>query len=494
MKTTRHILIAALFTCLHAVHCLAQPAYVLDPGFKPESLGERTPSAAAVQAGGKIVVAGPFAVVDGVRRFGLARLNLDGTLDPTFTPPDDLLSPDDDLPHATSGDPYSLRLRLQSDQRILLLLPRPAPSNEYEFVRLNADGRIESRFPAPLYGGWMGFTPFTCLPSGQILVHEGGRPPLRLNADGSLDTTFKTEAVGMMIAVQADGRLILVPDDPWDNPLGWLVRLNPDGGLDKSFTPPTLLRKEGFSLGSFGFAAVLQPDAKIVVAGPFGRLGGTQRNQVARLHPNGELDLSFNPDAPEDSVVGLTQDRSGAIHVIRCNPSFNATVNGFLLHWFRLNSDGTEWRTTRFVTPPDFVFDLTFGGPVGSSIIGFLPDGGFVVQGLWGIRSIVKEPWFAHLVRVAPDGNVDWSFFNGLGTDGSRLKPIPIWRSSAFDATGRFTGTIGCLPGWNYRVEDSADLKQWDTVATGTSAGESVPFADTAPPGTARRFYRVVKE
>ncbi len=116
---------------------------------------------------------------------------------------------------------------------------------------------------------------------------------------------------------------------------------------------------------------------------------------------------------------------------------------------------------------------LKFGHALsGGSGVSFLvePDGTLVISG--GVDQVDGIP------------------YSGI----ARLKPAPVWRRSTFVATGRFTGTIGCLAGWNHHVEASADFKQWDTVATGTSTGESVPFADTAPPGPARRFYRVVKE
>src|SRR2546423_1062560 len=37
-----------------------------------------------IQTDGKIVIGGPFTAVNGTARIGLARLNADGTLDPTF--------------------------------------------------------------------------------------------------------------------------------------------------------------------------------------------------------------------------------------------------------------------------------------------------------------------------------------------------------------------------------------------------------------------------
>jgi len=42
---------------------------------------------------------------------------------------------------------------------------------------------------------------------------------------------------------------------------------------------------------------VLQEDGKILVAGKFGTLGGAERMRIGRLHNDGSLDESFDPDA-----------------------------------------------------------------------------------------------------------------------------------------------------------------------------------------------------
>lgn len=44
-------------------------------------------------------------------------------------------------------------------------------------------------------------------------------------------------------------------------------------------------------------AQALGPDGTLVVAGPFTEVGGTSRRGLARLHPDGSLDPSFNPPA-----------------------------------------------------------------------------------------------------------------------------------------------------------------------------------------------------
>ena len=43
-------------------------------------------SSVVLQADGKILIGGGFAYVDGQRRNGIARLNSDGTIDPSFDP------------------------------------------------------------------------------------------------------------------------------------------------------------------------------------------------------------------------------------------------------------------------------------------------------------------------------------------------------------------------------------------------------------------------
>ena len=71
------------------------------------------------QADGKLLIGGSFAIVNGTNRNGMARLNLDGTLDESFNPP-------------VGGYP----LALQPDGKILV----------GGFARLNADGNLDSQF------------------------------------------------------------------------------------------------------------------------------------------------------------------------------------------------------------------------------------------------------------------------------------------------------------------------------------------------------------
>src|SRR3989442_9150406 len=116
----------------------------------------------------------------------------------------------------------------------------------------------------------------------------------RLNADGSLDTSFDPWT---NITVDA-----LTPHSAWKilvvgffTTLGgggtgtttrnYIGRLNPDGSLDTSFNP---------GANNYADALAVQGDGRILVSGGFTGLGGgtgsTTRNYVGRLNPSGALD------------------------------------------------------------------------------------------------------------------------------------------------------------------------------------------------------------
>ena len=93
----------------------------------------------------------------------------------------------------------------------------------------------------------------------------------RLNADGTLDTSFNvgTGANGTVAAmlVQPDGKIIIGGYFTQYNGAarGLLARLNADGTLDTSFVPLTFGSTPGWRVESLA----LQPDGKILVGGSF---------------------------------------------------------------------------------------------------------------------------------------------------------------------------------------------------------------------------------
>lgn len=161
----------------------------------------------ALQSDGKILIGGLFEQVDGVDSPNLARLNPDGTFDPTF------------LQRSVSGP--IIELTTQTDGRIVLagLFDTVSGQPTRKLARLNADGSIDSTFQPPQPNAEV--RDVLSLPDGRLLVNGAftriagldRRFIALLNADGTLDTTFDLgtgpdDRVGTM-TLHGDGSLYL---------------------------------------------------------------------------------------------------------------------------------------------------------------------------------------------------------------------------------------------------------------------------------------------
>ena len=324
-----------------AVDLLEVNLATLDSSFNPGANG--AVEALAVQADGKILVGGDFTTLRGQTRDYIGRLNADGSLDHSFNP----------RAGASAYVASVSSLAVQADGKILaggaFTTLRRQPRNW--IGRLNADGSLDSSFnPGADDGLVPGVNSLAVQADGKILV--GGdfltlagqtRNYIgRLNADGSVDTSFNPGLRGIYnthsgitngfvncIAVQADGKILVggyfAGLDGQANCLG---RLNANGSLDSSFNPGA--NAEAFSLA-------VQADGKILVGGAFDTLGGQTRNCLGRLNADGSLDSSFNPGA-SSYVYSLAVQADGKILV---GGDFS-TLGGQTRDYIgRLNADGS---------------------------------------------------------------------------------------------------------------------------------------------------------
>lgn len=259
-----------------------------------------------MQADGKIIVGGWFYSVNGVSRRGLARLHTDGSLDTTFTPNIVL-------------DVYTLAL--QPDGKIVVG-GYFSSSSRGGIVRLNADGSLDPSF-GPIDGANGDIKSVVMQADGKIVI--GGNFTIvngvsrnkiaRLNANGSLDTTFAPNggSNGTIYAVigQPDGKIVIGGQFWTVNGMSrsGIARLNTDGSLDTTFTA---------NASSAVLALALQPDGKIVLAGMFGTVNGVSRNKIARLHANGSLDTAFDPPSGGD----------GRAYALALQPDGNILMGG----------------------------------------------------------------------------------------------------------------------------------------------------------------------
>lgn len=74
-----------------------------------------------------------------------------------------------------------------------------------------------------------------------------------------------------------------------------LARLHGDGSLDESFNPNILWSWSPNGPVWRAASISLQANGKIIVAGTFEGVGGLAQTNLARLHPNGQMDETFRP-------------------------------------------------------------------------------------------------------------------------------------------------------------------------------------------------------
>lgn len=247
-----------------------------DPGFSADTDGSVL--SVVPIAGGKLLVAGGFKKINGIARDGLARLNADGTVDPAFSPAWGSL-----IVSAVRS------LAVTSDGKIVVggtFLSFSAGLSAKAVARLNADGTFDSTFTPPgLQFLTDGVTDLVLQADGKLVVIGGfqqlagttHRAIARLNANGTLDTTWPGSGIGTFgyegiadIASTSDGRLIIggaFATYNGDGPAG-IARLSANGVRDLTFKKPSA--SSTFSISSLA----IQSDGNVIIGGVF-TLGST---------------------------------------------------------------------------------------------------------------------------------------------------------------------------------------------------------------------------
>lgn len=246
-----------------------------------------------VQPDGRILLAGTFTMYNGSPRRGVARLHADGTLDPSFDVGTgaSLSSPSQTLPANIQA------LGLTASGQVLVggMFSRFNGFASKYLVRLNPDGSVDETFvstmgtPEDEYG-WV--NEILIRPDGSLLL-GGERLPdeIRLltseGADGGHPPTGAPFVWLRSMALLPSGKF-LAAGWPWFGDA--LCRFNSNGLRDNTF--PQLVT---VPFDAHVNKVLVQPDGKILIGGTFTSINGVPRNKLARLHPDGSLDLSFGP-------------------------------------------------------------------------------------------------------------------------------------------------------------------------------------------------------
>ncbi len=305
--------------------------------------------AVAVQPDGKVLAAGSFTVLNQTAGGGVVRLNADGSLDASFNVGSGVV--DDG---GTVGTAYAVRVLPTGQILVGGAFQSFNGVRVAGLVRLNADGSVDTSFnaggagtAANSYGD--GVRGIVVQADGKILIGgyfgaydgQAANGVARLNANGTLDTTFNVGAgVGnggvLSLAVQADGKVLVGGGystfDGISN-LEPLLRLNADGSLDTNFYPTgNLLVNEADSV-------IVQPDGTILVGGALYSQGGlinSPVNGVARYGSDGTQDSGFDIGGNARQITALALQSDGKA-VAASNPfQLAGTPSGNVYRYYDL--------------------------------------------------------------------------------------------------------------------------------------------------------------
>ena len=463
-----------------------------------------------VQADGKVIITGLFSVLNGTNKNAIARFNADGTLDTTFNTgagPNDSVFSIDQQPDgkllisgqmtAYNGTPVGRIARLNVDGSLdtsfnavgLAMNPTAGANNIVGKVKVLSDGKI-------MIGGV--FTNYNGTNQNRLA---------RLNADGSLDTTFNvgTGPSNEVITIVplSDGKLMVGGNFPQYNGtvVGRLARVNQDGSLDTSFATA------GGADQTIRSITVL-PDGKIIASGFLTVFGGFPANGIIRLNTNGSVDQTFNVAGINAVVIGVALQPDGKMII---GGSFTQIANATRQCLLRINADGTNDPTFDPGTSigPQVINDITLqadgkailngtfsvyrgtanGGAIRINADGTLDtnlathsgvvgnfqtltpqtDGKTIVGGTF---SSVSGTPRSNIARLNPDGSNDATFNPGTGANSTVLSSA-VQTDGKVIVGGNFTAFNGTT-GVNRIVRLNSDGTIDASFNTGTGAGGSV--------------------
>jgi uncharacterized delta-60 repeat protein len=428
----------------------------IDPGFNPGSPAYGTISSIAVQPDGKVLIGGNFDAGTGSARNGIARLNADGSLDTTFQNGMDGLG--------CCGN-YVSSIALQSDGKVLIggYFANVNGTNRTSIARLNADGSLDTSFEDGL--------------EGAIYLY-------------CYNVVYCDPYIGSVncMAVQSDGKIFV--GGYFNKFNGYfhtsIVRLKTDGSVDTSF-------QELWTGAGIPSVAALAPqtDGKVVIGGSFG---------IARLNVNGRVDTNF--------VSAVDRD----VYAVALQPNGKVLIGGQFTtgshpYFARLNTNGTL--DTNFLARVDNLV----------SAIALQLNGKVLIGGQF---TSVNGAARTNLARLNPDGSLDTTFQNGMAGTDKRVSAVALQddgkvliggnfltvNGASFPYVARLYGTAPLLLSNEgvvtntYRfdvtgesnqivvVEASTNFVNWITLATNTLAAGPLSFIDSGWRNYPNRFYR----
>lgn len=410
--------------------------------------------AAALQSDGKWVVGGTFTSYNGTARAYVARLNSDGTLDPSF---------------AQTGSGLSAQvnaLAIQTDGSVIVggaFTTYNVTSRPY-LARLNSDGTLDGSFAQTGSGLSSWVLSLSLQSDGKVVVggffstYNAVAAPYiaRINSDGTRDTGFAGGSAGFnnnvrRLSISSDGKIFAGGDFDTFNgsSAGRMAQLNADGTQDTSAALGTL------GLGAAVSAIAAGSDGSLVVGGSFTTYSGLSRRYLARFGANGAFDSSFAQTGTglSGNVSALAVQTDGKPIAAGSFTTYNGTSRPAVA---RMNTDGSL----------DTSFAQTGSGFIGVLMaVGIQADGRVMVGGNLFDYDGTSTP---HVARLNSDGSLDTSFTQiGSGLN-SAVLAMQLQSDGKVVVGGSFTDYNGTARGRIARLNTDGSL---DTTFTPTGTG-----------------------
>jgi len=197
------------------------------------------------------------------------------------------------------------------------------------------------------------------------------------------------------VKVQSDGKIVIAGlfNSVNGTEATPISRLNADGSIDPSFSTAA-------TTDDRIYAMALDSQGRIVIGGEFRRVNGQTRNYIARLLPDGTLDASFNPPlGPNNNVDSLAIDSQDRVVIGGIFTSVDGATRNRIA---RLNTNGSNDAS---FTPGSGSTGGVLG--VGVFAIGIQSDGQIVIGGQF---SKVNNTDRTQIARLSSAGMLDLTF------------------------------------------------------------------------------------
>ncbi|MCX6181655.1 MAG: T9SS type A sorting domain-containing protein [Bacteroidetes bacterium] len=374
--TMKSVLFLAL--TLSGALAIAQ-AGTIDPDFHSSGT-EKEITSIVEQQDKKVLIAGEFLSYYGDSARYITRLNPDGS---------------HDLPFNYKGfgpDAPVIQMKLQKNEKIIIIGTFAKYNGQVasKIARLNTDGTLDTSFKAADIGQYSVLYDMEIQPDDKILLigyfvknikgYIDEKNILRLNKDGSVDSSFVAHGVGTgyysVLALQKNGKIVLggmlvIDDLEYTRPC--VLRLNSDGTSDNTFDTAVANGRI--------FVIAVQSDQKILVGGEFTKYDDHVLSGLIRVESNGDIDTGFNTSVSDVAAVAFQSDGKILVGGFYSLGDFYSTVS-------RLNTDGSR----------DDSFDSGEGTNKSPSVICVQKDGKILLAGYFVIYKDLPKNRLVRLI------------------------------------------------------------------------------------------------